>query len=1041
MATDNADDLVLSISTDQATLRRSIQRIEGDIAKLAGGVQKSFAPVGKAIEDAISTPLQQRIQAMIGIGKQASKEWTGALADQGAELERLRAKYNPLFATVNRYKDTISEIRRAHALGAIGSAEYAAAMSRERVAALASIAAIKGRNQALADTPVPHAALDSNAQFRRQNLGYQAFDIGQGLAGGMPIGMILAQQGPQIAQMYAGAGGLKAALSDVVGIAGSVVRAIGPIGIALAAAGTAAGAYFLMMDDGTEKANEDFKKHVDLIRAAAQQWGDALPSLKEYIDQLDRGANLKSAQEATEALVKQSFADLPSKMNSLTSTFTAATRSLDQVPIDLDQYRELLSSFANLKKDVADNTVTMADLDRVQKALAASLASASTPELKKFGTVWEQVTVAIRQAADEARKANDDFAKLSGLTANQVQDLIHNRGSGFRQLPVEGPVPEFRPNVELEGLPTDKEASGTSANEKASTSYRDLIKSADDRLGQMKLEIDLLGKFGIEAETARFKLELLQNAEDKGRSLSAEQRKELEQKVETFRQYSDMLAKVKLQQDLMEDRRMSLLTPQDRQIATTLKQYGLSTDDLNSPQAQAIRQSLQYGEVKDGVKTFLTDLQNGLVSSGGDVGKALGMAVLNAVNNQLQKQLDAIFDRLASSVANAIVGAPAASPTTTAANTVISSVNDNAAALATKIAPTLRADGLVNVPPASNVASVASTVAGTDVQSQVWNHFASKGLPPHQIAGIMGNMQWESRFNPGIAGDNGHALGLSQWNDRGPAMKAFVGSDWKTDVNGQLAFMDKELGGTESAAWAKLRASKNVTESTAAFASYERPRGWSPANPMGADHWGDRLKMANENLAKFGQTTSKATNDVGTFSGSLGAIGQKVTGAAAGFDWSSLFSSSWKPNTTFSAFLGLAGGGHVRGAGGPTDDSVPAWLSNGEFVVNAGMTRKHRALLEAINNGKVGRFADGGIVAPSLVPVPVAPTLISGAAAAVANNNQPGILHVHLDGANGDEHVRSLAKQAVTDGLKDYNVHQERGGHGTVQAKWASRKG
>ena len=44
-----------------------------------------------------------------------------------------------------------------------------------------------------------------------------------------------------------------------------------------------------------------------------------------------------------------------------------------------------------------------------------------------------------------------------------------------------------------------------------------------------------------------------------------------------------------------------------------------------------------------------------------------------------------------------------------------------------------------------------------DVQSQVWQFFAGKGLKPHQIAGIMGNASAESAFNPLAVGDGGCA--------------------------------------------------------------------------------------------------------------------------------------------------------------------------------------------------------------------------------------------------------------------------------------------
>ncbi|WP_423812411.1 tape measure protein [Pseudomonas asiatica] len=58
--------------------------------------------------------------------------------------------------------------------------------------------------------------------------------------------------------------------------------------------------------------------------------------------------------------------------------------------------------------------------------------------------------------------------------------------------------------------------------------------------------------------------------------------------------------------------------------------------------------------------------------------------------------------------------------------------------------------------------------------------------------------------------------------------------------------------------------------------------------------------------------------------------------------------------------LNLATGGYVRGPGTGTSDSIPANLSNGEFVVNAAATKRNRALLEAINSNERVSVAGGG---------------------------------------------------------------------------------
>jgi hypothetical protein len=64
-----------------------------------------------------------------------------------------------------------------------------------------------------------------------------------------------------------------------------------------------------------------------------------------------------------------------------------------------------------------------------------------------------------------------------------------------------------------------------------------------------------------------------------------------------------------------------------------------------------------------------------------------------------------------------------------------------------------------------------------------------------------------------------------------------------------------------------------------------------------------------------------------------------------------------------------AQGGIVRGPGGDFTDSIPALLSNGEFVVNARSTRLFQPLLSSINDmGNMPRFAAGGMVNKSSMP-------------------------------------------------------------------------
>lgn len=91
---------------------------------------------------------------------------------------------------------------------------------------------------------------------------------------------------------------------------------------------------------------------------------------------------------------------------------------------------------------------------------------------------------------------------------------------------------------------------------------------------------------------------------------------------------------------------------------------------------------------------------------------------------------------------------------------------------------------------------------------------------------------------------------------------------------------------------------------------------------------------------------------LGSLASSLGSSGD--TGGGSGAGWLS----------TIMSFF--ADGGFVSGAGTSTSDSIPAMLSNGEFVVNAAQTKRFAPLLHAINSGRGVMLAEGGLVGPGM---------------------------------------------------------------------------
>ena len=166
-----------------------------------------------------------------------------------------------------------------------------------------------------------------------------------------------------------------------------------------------------------------------------------------------------------------------------------------------------------------------------------------------------------------------------------------------------------------------------------------------------------------------------------------------------------------------------------------------------------------------------------------------------------------------------------------------------------------------------------------DVQSQVWQFFAGKGMAPHHIAGIMGNIQAESGFNPLAEGDNGNAFGLFQWNDRRHKLFDFIGGKQNLgDVQKQLEFAWHELNTSESGAYNRLLKTTDASGATDAFMrGFERPADWAMQKS-----WGERLGGAEAALAKFGTTATATTANLGTLGTGMDAFGNALVSGVNG---------------------------------------------------------------------------------------------------------------------------------------------------------------
>lgn len=194
---------------------------------------------------------------------------------------------------------------------------------------------------------------------------------------------------------------------------------------------------------------------------------------------------------------------------------------------------------------------------------------------------------------------------------------------------------------------------------------------------------------------------------------------------------------------------------------------------------------------------------------------------------------------------------------------------------------------------------------------------------------------------------------------------------------------------------------------------------------MGADVLGTTgnayVAKFNANIAKMGDVAGQSVKGLNGLNGGLQAITQNFGAGAGlgggGFNWASLFSPSFTPNTNIGNFLkGIPG--FAKGT-----DNAPRGLA---IVGEDGPELVH--------------FRGGERVIPNKrIAAPRAPTLRARSA---ANSNGPGstTLQVNINGASGDPHVRELVRQGVQEALAGQQEQMRRGGFGDMQDRYVSQR-
>lgn len=600
-------------TSDLETVARTAEKVERKTVSMSERFAQAADKVANAnnkIETASSRMARQIDQAAKAMDGYSRAARAADIAAFGQELDRLRAKFNPLYAEIQKYRAIQDEIRKAHAVGAISTTEMSAALSRERQATMASIAQIKGRSSALREvsaearaTKIANDALNrsqAGSRFNTSNLAAQGFDIGA-TAAFMPWWTVALQQGPQVAQVFNDIRQSGARIGPAV--AGAFMQILNPVSLlTIGVIGLTAAAvqYFTTADDGSDELDGQLRKQADLIRSVADRWGDAVPMIKAYADQLKRVDEMAEGQAAGEVVAVAQFDGLEEKLVGLRREFAAANNAMKGIGADPAFLRDFNLAFGTLRERLEDGQASTADYIAAQRMLKQAVEQYGLPSVLEFRDAFEQITASIEKSIKAAWQARLEWIKAvaGGATVQEILEKSTFNDNGVSRRPLDFypngrvPVPEGRPNIELDGLPGAEKAE--KQLQQLREGYNDLIQTANQRIDQMRLELELSGTSGAAADALRFEQDLLAQTMEKLGKITPDQRREIHGLAQEYGQLAQALEEARVKSDLLFEREQMTRSPVDQRVASQMRNlYG---DEYKSHMDDAIADQIRLND-------------------------------------------------------------------------------------------------------------------------------------------------------------------------------------------------------------------------------------------------------------------------------------------------------------------------------------------------------------------------------------------------------------------------------------------------------------
>ncbi|WP_411037665.1 phage tail length tape measure family protein [Shinella sp. BYT-45] len=384
-------------------------------------------------------------------------------------------------------------------------------------------------------------------------------------------------------------------------------------------------AFLSSIEEGTPKVGA-FEEEIRRLETASAISPEAAKELRNFIaEAVAAEAELSNVVGKVDP-VAHAFSELQRRIDAV-NPFNATGR-LSELSGELDKL------WRNMRAGRVDTTELGRELDRLRTV---------NPDMSDAIDEIERLGRAALATMQDVQSLANVTGSLGKTGRNSLEDRNSERGRDLDLfLRTDN---DLRDKLKAQADEMERAANKAArAGASARNAYRDLIKSADDRIAQMALEAEMAGKVGVEAEALRFELDLLQRAEDKGRSITGAQRAAIAQRVEAFKEYAEAAATAKLQADLLWESEQAGRTWMDQQVAGRLRSAGLPVD-FESYEAGLIRMNLSLQAARSYAGDFVDTLFDGL-DRGEDLWDSMADAGIAALKRLGKSLVDDVLNNI-----------------------------------------------------------------------------------------------------------------------------------------------------------------------------------------------------------------------------------------------------------------------------------------------------------------------------------------------------------------------------------------------------------